>query len=77
MKLMEIVDRGDMALNRAWEQRQGRSQDMHAKHVKGYWLLDRKTGKKLSGPFGDHDKAESFKSNRSDKIPSDAVIREL
>lgn len=38
------------------------------------WLVDRATGKKLSGPFKNDDAAISFKQNRKDKIPPDARI---
>lgn len=80
MLLNEIFDRGDTDLRNTWEQRRKEELAHKAKmnsYVKGFWLLDKKSAKKLSGPFKSFDAAESFKTNRSDKIPADAVIKEL
>ena len=79
MKLAEIileVDRGDLELAHSVERRQ-HAAAQRADPSRGFWLVDRKTGKKLSGPFKDDDAVIRFKQNRSDKIPSDARIVHL
>jgi nitrous oxide reductase accessory protein NosL len=76
MKLTEIlneVDRGDLELAQTVERRQ-RTDSQHMDPSRGFWLVDRKSGKKLSGPFKDEDAAARFKQNRSDRIPTDARI---
>lgn len=42
-----------------------------------YWLIDRASGRKLAGPFKDQERALSFKKNRKDRIPADAVAKPL
>lgn len=85
MKLNEIVDRGDMHLhdtaahrelsfNQRFSQAQQRTSAPAATSSGNIWLVDRATGKKLSGPFKDDDAAASFKRNRPDRIPKDARI---
>jgi hypothetical protein len=74
--LKEMLDYGDVAMAHAADARQQKMSGM-ASATKGYWLLDKRSGKKLSGPFKDYASAESFQENRKDRIPSDAVIREV
>lgn len=64
MKLNEVFDRGEIELHNAIASQP-------------WWLLDAKTKKKLAGPFKDQDKAASFKKNRTDRIPQDALIRSV
>lgn len=47
-----------------------------ASAARGWWLLSRQ-GKRLAGPFADEEKANRFKTNRPDRIPSDAVAKKL
>ena len=78
MKLVDLfeVDRGDLELAQTHATRQ-HATSQRDDPLRGVWLVDRKTGKKLSGPFKDDDAAARFKQNRSDKIPSDARIIRL
>lgn len=73
MKVLDLFDDSSSSRydDRAWHQS---ITTPHAA-IKGFWLV--KDGKKLSGPFTAYDKAASFKANRKDKIPVDAVIKEL
>jgi hypothetical protein len=73
MKLFEIVDRGDLHMQDIAARNSAVQQSKMAPS-KGFWLVDRASGKKLAGPFADDDKAVSFKQNRKDKIPADARI---
>lgn len=78
MKLIDLfeVDRGDLELAQTVANRQ-QSASQAADPMRGFWLVDRKTGKKLSGPFKDDAAAVRFKQNRTDKIPSDARVVRL
>lgn len=79
MKLTEIlteVDRGDLELMQTYDRRQ-QATAQRDDPSRGFWLIDRKTGKKLSGPFKSEEAASSFKQNRTDRIPSDARIVRL
>lgn len=74
MKLTEIFDtRAHMDMT-AMADRNARMQQDKMAPMKGFWLVDRASGKKLAGPFKDDDAAISFKQNRKDKIPADARI---
>jgi hypothetical protein len=77
MKLSEIfegVDIGDHYLQDTVANQQAQQQQSP---MRGVWLIDRKTGKKVGGPFKDDDAAASFKKNRPDRIPADARIVRL
>lgn len=75
MKIVELleVDRSDLE----WAHSLERNPSPHQpnKALDGVWIYDKKSHRKLSGPFRDRDAAESFKRNRPDRIPADAVIR--
>lgn len=74
MKLNEIFDvRGNQAMQDMAARNTAARQERDAP-MKGFWLIDRATGKKLAGPFKNDDAAVSFKQNRKDKIPADARI---
>lgn len=85
MKLFEIFGRGaDRSIEGDWREQ------MAAQHaartatqtttgtsaVHGVWLISRE-GKRLAGPFADMAKAEMYKKGRPDRIPANAVIKEL
>lgn len=80
MKLADIfegIDHGDHAIHHSVHQAAERRTSAHSMSVKGFWLVDRASGKKLSGPYKSADSAESFKKNRKDKIPADAKVIQL
>lgn len=85
MKLFEIFGRGaDRSVEGDWREQ------MAAQHaartstqtatgdpaVHGFWLISRE-GKRLAGPFTDANKAEAYKKGRPDRIPANAVVKEL
>lgn len=81
MKLFEILEEGewsgDIALQNTQQYRNDRGQRDASSFTKGVWIIDRNTGKKLAGPFKDNDAARTFKANRGDRIPPDALLRDL
>ncbi len=42
----------------------------------GIWLISRE-GKRLAGPFASAEKANQYKTGRPDRIPANAVVKEL
>lgn len=42
----------------------------------GFWLISRE-GKRLAGPFTSEENANKYKVGRPDKIPANAVVKEL
>lgn len=81
MKLNEIYGTGaDQTKERNWRDQMVSQHAVRAADkaaiVKGFWLVA-PDGKKLSGPFTDEAKAMAFKINRPDRIPTDAVVKEM
>lgn len=85
MKLFEIVGRGidrdtesnwrDQMANQAID-RKNMQTSTGASATSGIWLISRE-GKKLAGPFSDTEKAEAYKVGRPDRIPADAIVKQL
>ena len=73
MKVLELFGNSSSSRHGDYEWHQSIANPHSA--IKGFWLM--KDGVKLSGPFATYDKAASFKANRKDKIPVNAVIKEL
>lgn len=44
--------------------------------VHGFWLLSRE-GKRLAGPFTSVEKANAYKTGRPDRIPANAIVKQL
>lgn len=76
MKLNHIlteIDAGDLYLRLKSDERDSQIKQ----HTAGFWILDKRTAKRLAGPFKSQDLAAAHKTNRPDKIPQDAVIRQF
>ena len=71
MKINEIM------YDRSGEQQWRADIEQRSAALAGVWIIDRKTAKRLAGPFKDEQKAESFKKNRPDRIPADAIIKTI
>lgn len=87
MKLKEIMEsvfgRGiDRSIARDWRDQltsQHASRDTTAtgtSATRGIWLISRE-GKRLAGPFASAEKANQYKAGRPDRIPANAVVKEL
>lgn len=76
MKLLEIYDTRSDYRREAGDLNYHTSVEKANAAIKGFWIMDR-SGKKLSGPYATREKAESFKANRPDRIPRDAIIKEI
>lgn len=85
MKLFEIFGRGrdrdtesnwrDQMANQAVE-RKNMQTSTGTSALSGFWLISQE-GKKLAGPFGDAEKAETYKANRTGRIPVNAIVKQL
>lgn len=76
MKIHQIlteIDAGDIN----WAHSIASREQSKSAATSGFWLIDKQTGKKLHGPFKDYEAARTFKRNRPDRIPADAVIKPL
>ena len=71
MKINEIM------YDRAGDQQWRADIEQRNAALAGVWIIDRKTAKRLAGPFKDEQKAQSFKVNRPDRIPADAIIKTI
>lgn len=85
MKLFEIFGRGaDRSIEGDWREqmtsqhaaRRNTQTTTGASAIRGFWLISRE-GKRLAGPFIDADKAETHKRGRPDRIPANAVVKEM
>lgn len=74
MKLFEIAY-DDIVWRSNLELKADETDAMRSKFA-GHWLV-LPDGKRVAGPFKSADAAASFKQNRPDRIPGDAVVRQL
>lgn len=79
MTLQEIFDRSgevswaqDIARDRAHVKSSGQIRD---EQLKGLWWVFQ--GKKMAGPFADSEKANSFRTNRPDRVPEGSKLVSL
>lgn len=75
MKLNQLiteVDVGDLQLAAQHDSKQQETKS----HTAGFWLVDKRTARRLAGPFASAERARSHQQNRRDKIPADAVVRQ-
>lgn len=71
MKLNEIM------YDRAGELNWRDQAEQRSAALAGVWWIDRKTKKRIAGPFADETKANSFKQNRPDRVPADALMQKV
>lgn len=71
-QLINEVDVGDLQL----AAQHSREPNAAPSPTAGVWLVDKRTARRLAGPFASVERARAHQKNRPDKIPADAVVRQ-